>query len=70
MSLAEIMPAVEGLSRSEKYELARLLIDGLAKEDLSPGFQEGHAYPIYTPEYAPGAASQLAQLLKNSQRQG
>ena len=27
-------------------------------------FKEGQVYPIYTPEYAPGAAAQLAQLLR------
>ena len=52
MSMAEIIPAVHALSRSEKLQLAHLLLDDLAKEEL-PVFQEGQVYPIYTPEYAP-----------------
>jgi hypothetical protein len=66
MSIAEILPAVESLSRSEKFQLAKLLIDGLAKED-SLGFMSGQVYPIYTPEYAPQAAAQLAQVLQDSE---
>jgi hypothetical protein len=64
MSIAEIMPMVEALSRSEKLQLARLLINGLADDDSSIEFKEGQVYPIYTPEYSPGAA-QLAQVLKD-----
>ena len=62
MSIAEILPVVQALSRSEKFQLARLLIDGLAKED-SIGFIPGQVFPIYTPEYSPKAAGQLAQVL-------
>jgi hypothetical protein len=64
MSIAEIMPAVQALSRSEKFKLARLLIDGLADED-SLLFREGQVFPIHTPEYAAQAAEQLARVLKD-----
>ena len=64
MSIAEIIPAVRALSRSEKFNLAHLLLEDLAKEDLSVVFEEGHVYPIYTPDYAPNAASQLAQAVQ------
>jgi hypothetical protein len=63
MSIAEIIPAVRALSRVEKFQLAQLLLGDLAGEEL-PIFKEGQVYPICTPEYAPGAAAQLAQLLK------
>jgi hypothetical protein len=63
MSIAEIIPAVQALSRSEKFHLAHLLLEDLAKEELPTVFKEGQIYPIYTPEYAPGAAAQLAQAL-------
>jgi hypothetical protein len=69
VSIAEIMPIVQALSRSEKLELARLIIDGLAKQESPPGFKEGHVYAIYTPEYAPGAAAQLAEVLKSFEPQ-
>ena len=63
MSMAEIIPAVRALSRSEKFQIAQMLLDDLAKEELPPEFPEGHVFPIYTPEYAPDAAAQLAQAL-------
>jgi hypothetical protein len=64
MSIAEIIPAVRALSRGEKFQLAQLLLEDLASEELPAMFKEGQVFPIYTPEYAPDAAAQLAQLLK------
>jgi len=64
MSIADMIPAVRELSRSEKFQLARMLLEDLASEELPETFKEGHIYPIYTPEYAPNAAAQLAKLLK------
>ena len=64
MSIAEIIPAVRALSRGEKFQLAQLLLEDLAGEELPALFKEGQVYPIYTPEYAPDAAAQLAQLLR------
>jgi hypothetical protein len=64
MSIAEIIPAVAALSRREKFELAHRLLEELATEEAPAMFKEGRVYPIYTPEYAPGAAAQLAQVLK------
>jgi hypothetical protein len=69
LSIAEIMPFVETLSRSEKLQLARLLIDGLANDDSAINFKEGHVYPIHTLEYSPSAAAQLAQVLKDFEPQ-
>lgn len=63
MSIVEIMPAVETLSRSDRLQLARLLINGLADED-SLAFKVGQVYPIDTPEFGPDAAAQLSQLLE------
>jgi hypothetical protein len=63
MSIAEIIPAVQALSRGEKFHLAQILLEDLAREELPTVFRAGQIYPIYTPEYAPGAAAQLAQLL-------
>ncbi len=63
MSIAEIIPVVQTLSRGEKFHLAQLLLEDLAKEELPAVFKEGQIYPIYTPEYSPNAAAQLARLL-------
>jgi hypothetical protein len=64
MSIAEIMQAVRGLSRSDKFQIAQMLLDDLAKEELPAAIPEGHVFPIYTPEYSPDSAAQLAQALK------
>lgn len=63
MSFAEIIPEVRALSRSEKFQLAQMLLEDLANAEPAPVFKEGHAYPIHTPAYAPMAAAQLAQVL-------
>ena len=64
MSIAELIPAVRALPRSEKFRLARLLLDDLAGEELLSTLEQGQECPIYTPEFAPGAAAQLAGLLE------
>ena len=55
---------MRALSRSEKFNLAQMLLEDLASQDLSAVFKEGHVFPIYTPEYAPDAAAQLAGAFK------
>ena len=69
MSIAEIIPAVRALPRSEKFRLARLLLDDLAGEELLSTLEQGQAFPIYTPEFTPGAAAQLARLLEEQGKQ-
>jgi hypothetical protein len=64
MSVAEIISAVRALSRDEKCRVAQSLLDDLANEELETVFKDGQVYPIYTPEFAPNAAAQLAQVLK------
>jgi hypothetical protein len=64
MSITEIIHAVRALSRGEKFQLAQLLLEDLATEELPAMFKEGQVFPIYTPEYSPDAAAQLAQLLR------
>jgi hypothetical protein len=69
MSIAEIIPAVRALSRTEKFRLARLLLDDLAGEDLLSGIKQGQEFPLYSPEFTPGAAAQLAALLDEQGKQ-
>jgi hypothetical protein len=64
MSITEIIHAVQALSRSEKFQLARKLLEDLAADEVPAMFKEGQVFPIYTPDYAPDAAAQLAQVLK------
>jgi hypothetical protein len=69
MSITELIPAVRALPRSEKFRLARLLLDDLAGEELLSGLKQGQESPIHTPEVAPGAAAQLATLLEEQGKQ-
>ncbi len=64
MTMAEILPAVRALPRSDKFRLARWLLDDLAGEELLSGVEQGQEFPMYTPECAPGSAAQLAALLE------
>jgi len=64
MSITEVISAARALSQEEKRELAQTLLEDLANEDPGAVFQHGHVYPVYTPEFGPDAASQLAQLLE------
>jgi len=69
MSITEILPAVRALPRSEKFRLVRLLLDDLAGEELLSGLKQGQEFPIETPEFAPGAAAQLASFLEEQGKQ-
>jgi hypothetical protein len=48
MSITEILPAVRALPRSEKFRLARLLLDDLAEEELLSTIKPGQEFPLYT----------------------
>jgi hypothetical protein len=63
MSISEIIPLVRALSRGEKFQVAQILLEDLAKEESQTIFGVGQIYPIYTPEYSPNAAAQLAKVL-------
>jgi hypothetical protein len=54
-------PTMRFLSRSEKFRLARLLLDELAGEDLLSRIKQEGVPEL--PEFAPGGAAQLAALL-------
>jgi hypothetical protein len=51
MSIAELIPEVLSLSRNEKFQLARLLLDDLASDEPAcneePTFREGAIYLSY-----------------------
>jgi hypothetical protein len=64
MSITELIPAVRALPRIEKIRMAQLLLDDLAAEELLSTLHPGQELPIHTPEFAPGAAAQLATLLE------
>jgi hypothetical protein len=73
MSLAEILPAVRMLPREEKVELVRVLTAELEaptkseteEEMLRRLFPPGAVYEIFTPQFPPEAAAELALFLKS-----
>ena len=68
MSISELLPIVRALPRSEKFRLAQVLLDDLAGEELLAGIKQGQEFLLYTPECAPGTASQLATLLEQDEK--
>ena len=64
MSIAEILSVARSLPPDEKRQLTQALIEDLANNEPEAMFKEGHVFTVYTPEFAPGAVSELAQLLK------
>ena len=64
MSITEIISADQALTRDEKRKLPPTLLEDLASEGPKAMLQDGHVYSIYTPEFAPYAASQLSQVLE------
>ena len=60
MSLSELLPSVEALPRSDKFQLVQKLIAELAQEE---GLVEGE-YPVWSPYEAHEAAATLMQLLE------
>ena len=70
MSLTELLPSVQGLSRPDKFRLIQLLVSELAQEEGVPPFVEGASYPIWTPPPAFEAAQTLLQLLEQDKEAG
>ena len=68
MSLVEVLPNVQSLSRQDKLRLIKLLAGDLANEerDLIPA---GQSYPVWSPESAFAAASTLMRVLEDERNQ-
>jgi hypothetical protein len=63
MSLSEVLPEVQSLSRLDKIRLIRFLAQELEQEAVDL-IEPGRSYPIYSPYDAYGAAAALMQALK------
>jgi len=60
MSLAELLPAVQSLPRSDKFRLMQELIAELAREEAL----EAGEYPVWSPHDAHQAAASLLLMLE------
>jgi hypothetical protein len=64
MSLADLVPGLEALSRADKLQAIRILADALAEEErLLAHLQSGAAYEVSSPLEATAAAAVMQELL-------
>jgi hypothetical protein len=70
MSLADLLPSVQALSRPDKFRLVHILVLELAQEEGVPSLVEGASYPVWTPPPAFEAAQTLLRLLEEHKRAG
>ena len=63
MSLTEVLPDVQSLSRLDKIRLIQLLAQELERDE-SDLIEAGHSYPVWSPDRAFPAAAALLQALE------
>jgi len=63
MSLVEVLPQVQSLSRSDKFRVIQLLAQELAENEASP-IEANCSYPIWSPDRAFDAAAIMLQALE------
>jgi hypothetical protein len=66
MSLAQIWPTVQALSRADKTRLVQALVEDLAQQEGSPRIDTSVSYPIWTPLGADEAAEKMLRLLQET----
>ena len=62
MSLAELLPKLQELNRSDKWHTVHFLIAELSQEEGMP-FAHGATYPIWSPYDSYEAAATLMKVL-------
>lgn len=68
MSLSEVLPEVQSLSRLDKIRLIQLLAQELEKDEAGL-IEPGRSYPIWSPDRAFAAAASLLQALNDEKAQ-
>ena len=63
MSLSELLPSLQSLSRAEKLQVMRFLVSDLGEGDQGPTINADLDYPIWSPINASDAASILLREL-------
>ena len=64
MSLVEVLPNVQSLSRIDKLRLIQFLARDLAQTEEGPALEAGRSYPVWSPHDAFGAAAVLRKALE------
>jgi hypothetical protein len=67
MSLVEVLPEVQSLSRLDKLRLIQFLAQELERDD-SGLIESGRTYPLWSPDTAFSAAAALLQVLEEDKR--
>jgi hypothetical protein len=68
MSLAEVLPEVQSLSRLDKIRLIQFLAQELERDDGSL-IEPGRSYPVWSPDRAFTAAATLLRALEEDKGQ-
>ncbi|HEY9604589.1 MAG TPA: hypothetical protein V6C85_23490 [Allocoleopsis sp.] len=68
MSVTELLPTLQKLSRAEKLRVMQFLISELAKEENEAALEDGATYRVWSPLNSHEAAHQLAQLLEEDKK--
>lgn len=69
MSLAEVLPEVQTLSRLDKLRLIQILAQELEGEE-GELIEAGRSYPVWSPDRAFSAASALLEALEQEKGGG
>lgn len=64
MSLTEVLPEVQTLSRLDKIRLIQFLAREL-EQDVGELIEPGRSYPVYSPDRAFTAAAALLRVLED-----
>ena len=68
LSLAQVLPEVQSLSRMDKVRLIQFLAQELERDDTSV-IEPGQSYPVWSPDSAFSAANVLMQALEDEKTQ-
>lgn len=68
MSLAELLPELQSLSRVDKLRLIQLLAEELARDEAGL-LEPGQSYPVWSPDTAYPAAAVMMHGLESECRQ-
>jgi hypothetical protein len=68
MSLAQVLPEVQSLSRLETIRLIQILAQDLERDE-SGLIESGRSYPVWSPDRAFTAAAALLQALEDEKGQ-
>lgn len=64
MSLAEVLPDVQSLSRLDKIRLIQIVAQDL-EQDESGLIEAGRSYPVWSPDHAYSAAATMLEVLES-----